>query len=222
MATDPDHSDVHLRSVQIAVLAKAPVPGLAKTRLIPALGEAGAARLQRQLTRSALACAQQAQLGPVALWCAPDTQHRFFRALRLRSAVNCLEQPEGDLGARMLAAFEQHCQQAPLLLIGTDCPALTPSHLRAAARALIDGEDAVIYPAEDGGYVLIGLRRPEPALFAGVSWSTTEVMAETRARANARGLRLRELETLWDVDVPADLARLHASQREPQVKEIHA
>ena len=210
MATDQSEHDLH--SVQIAVLAKAPVPGLAKTRLIPALGAAGAARLQRQLTRSALACAQQAQLGGVTLWCAPDTQHRFFRALHSSTGVNCLEQPEGDLGARMLAAFERHCQQAPLLLIGTDCPALTPSHLTAAARALIDGEDAVIYPAEDGGYVLIGLRRPQPTLFTGITWSTDEVMSETRTQALAHGLRLRELATLWDVDVPADLARLRALQ----------
>ncbi len=201
-----------MRRVQIAVLAKAPLPGLAKTRLIPALGATGAARLQRQLTRSTLACAQQAQLGAVTLWCAPDTQHRFFRALHSTSGVNCIEQPRGDLGLRMLAAFERHCQQGPLLLIGTDCPALTTTHLKAAARALIDGEDAVVYPAEDGGYVLIGLQQPQPALFCAMTWSTGQVMATTRARAKAQGLRLRELATLWDVDVPADLARLRALQ----------
>ena len=199
-----------LRRVQIAVLAKAPVAGLAKTRLIPALGAQGAARLQRQLTRSAVHCALQSQLGAVTLWCTPDPRHRFFRALRTRSGLDCLEQPQGDLGVRMLAAFQRHCIQGPLLLIGTDCPVLEPSHLRAAARCLLDGDDAVFYPARDGGYVLVGLRQPQPALFAGMTWSTGQVMSDTRARAAATGLRLRELETLWDVDVPADLARLQS------------
>jgi uncharacterized protein len=214
MVTDHDHSKHELRGVQIAVLTKTPTPGLVKTRLIPALGAAGAARLQRQLTRSALACAQQAQLGPVTLWCAPDTGHHFFRALHTTTAVNCQTQPVGDLGARMLAAFEWHCRQGPLLLIGSDCPALMPWHLRAAAAALVDGDDAVYIPAEDGGYVLVGMSRPQPALFTGMAWSTAEVMSETRARANAQGLRLRELVTLWDVDVPSDLPRLRALQRQ--------
>jgi rSAM/selenodomain-associated transferase 1 len=212
MVTDLDHTEAGLRNVQIAVLAKAPIPGLAKTRLIPALGAAGAARLQRQLTRSAVHCAQQAQLGPVTLWCTPDTQHRFFRALCATTGVNRLTQPDGDLGERMATAFRQHCRHGPLLLIGTDCPVLQPSHLRAAARALMEDEDAVFYPAEDGGYVLVGLRQPQPALFAGMTWSHADVMNHTRARAHSQGLRLRELETLWDVDVPADLARLRALQ----------
>ena len=107
----------------------------------------------------------------------------------------------------MHLAFRLHCVQGPLLLTGTDCPALKPAQLRKAARALLDGEDAVFYPAEDGGYVLVGLRRPQLALFKGMVWSTAEVMAETRTRARAQGLRVREFETLWDVDVPDDLPR---------------
>lgn len=199
--------------VQIAVLAKAPLPGLAKTRLIPALGARGAARLQRRFTRDALRCALAAQLGAVTLWCTPDARHRFFRALRATTGVDCLVQASGDLGARMHTAFRVHCAQAPLLLIGTDCPALRETHLRQAAQALIDGDDAVFIPAEDGGYVLVGLRRPQPALFAGMTWSTADVMRETRGRAHALGLRVRELETLWDVDRPADLARLDGMQQ---------
>lgn len=194
------------RDVQIAVLAKAPIPGLAKTRLIPELGSRGAARLQRRLTLRALETAVAARLGPVTLWCAPDTRHRFFRALHKMAAVDCLDQPHGDLGDRMHTAFLHHCPRGPLLLVGTDCPALTPGHLRAAAQALCDGFDAVLHPAEDGGYVLVGLRRPQPSLFSGMQWSTADVMAQTRSRA--RALRVREFETLWDVDVPADLPRL--------------
>ncbi len=199
-----------LRRVQVAVLAKAPVPGWAKTRLIPALGARGAARLQRRLTRATLQTARDAALGPVTLWCAPDAGHRFFRALRRPADLPCLVQSNGDLGDRMHTAFRLHCTQGPLLLIGTDCPALQPDHLRQAARALIDAEDAVFYPAEDGGYVLVGLRQPQAALFDDMAWSTDAVMSQTRARARSLNLRVREFETLWDVDVPEDLARLRA------------
>lgn len=199
-----------MHGVQVAVLAKAPIAGLAKTRLIPALGARGAARLQRRLTRGAVRIALEARIGPVTLWCTPHGQHRFFRALHKTTGVNRLVQSSGDLGDRMHTAFRLHCASGPLLLIGTDCPVLRPAHLRQAARALIDGDDAVFYPAEDGGYVLVGLRRPQAALFDGMTWSTAEVMSETRARARSLGLRVRVFETLWDVDMPTDLARLEA------------
>jgi rSAM/selenodomain-associated transferase 1 len=199
-----------VRSVQIAIMAKAPIPGLAKTRLIPALGAVGAARLQRRLTRMTVACALDARLGAVTVWCTPDSQHRFFRALQRTRGVELLVQPGGDLGARMHTAFRLQCAQGPLLVVGTDCPVLRPEHLREAARALIAGDDAVFHPAEDGGYALVGLRAPQPALFAGMPWSTDRVMPETRARAHTQGLRVREFETLWDVDLPAQLQRLEA------------
>jgi glycosyltransferase A (GT-A) superfamily protein (DUF2064 family) len=96
----------------------------------------------------------------------------------------------------------------PALVIGTDCPALTSAHLRAAAEVLRASTDVVVLPAEDGGYVLIGMRAPQPALFSDMCWSTPRVMDDTRARLRALGLTWREPTTLWDVDVPADLARL--------------
>ena len=201
-----------LHTVQVAVFAKAPIAGLAKTRLIPALGPQGAARLQRLFTRNTLHTARSAGLGAVTLWCAPDTAQRFFTALRKTTGVACTKQTDGDLGARMHAAFQRHCACGPLLLVGTDCPPLTPQHLRAAAQALLDGDDAVFYPAEDGGYVLVGLRQPQPALFEGMRWSTPQVMVQTSARAQALGLRVRLLQTLWDVDEPADWVRWRATQ----------
>lgn len=210
MATAPADALRDLTQVQVAVLAKAPMPGLAKTRLIPALGPHGAARLQRQLARAAVQTALDARLGTVTLWCAPHAQHRFFRAVHRTTGVRCLVQSGSDLGERMHTAFRLHCAQGPLLLTGTDCPPLTPDHLRRAAQALLDGEEAVFHPAEDGGYVLVGLRRPQAALFEHIAWSTDAVMAQTRERAAALGLRLREFETLWDLDVPADLARWRA------------
>ncbi|MFZ9284398.1 MAG: TIGR04283 family arsenosugar biosynthesis glycosyltransferase [Burkholderiaceae bacterium] len=200
----------------VAVLAKAPVPGLAKTRLIPALGARGAARVQRRFALHTLRLAGQAaqRMGTgVQLWVAPSASLRFFRALRRSAgagdALQWHEQPGGDLGARMAHAFATHFSAhpgLPLLLIGTDCPPLAPGHLLAAAGALAQ-HDAVLIPAEDGGYVLIGLRRPCPAVFEGVAWSTGGVLAQTRDRLRDAGLRWHELPTLWDVDTPDDWAR---------------
>lgn len=193
----------------VAVLAKAPLPGLAKTRLAPALGLAGAARAQRGLTLSALHCARSAALGPITLWCAPHEQHRFFRAVRGRVDA-CLRQPSGDLGARMGQAFQSHFAQQPhlpMLLLGTDCPALAPGHLQRAAQAL-KNQDVVLIPAEDGGYVLIGMRRWVPQALEGITWSTDQVMLQTRQQLQACGASWAELETLWDVDTPADWERL--------------
>lgn len=196
----------------VAVLAKAPVAGLAKTRLAPALGAAGAARLQRRLTRDTLHTVQAAALGPVALWCAPDAGHRFFRALRACCGIATSAQPAGDLGARMGAAVVTHFTATPtlpLLIVGTDCPVLAPGHLQEAARALAT-HDAVLIPAEDGGYVLLGLARPIPEVFETIPWSTDAVLARTRERLGAAGARWCELPTLWDVDEPADWRRLRA------------
>jgi glycosyltransferase A (GT-A) superfamily protein (DUF2064 family) len=96
---------------------------------------------------------------------------------------------------------------APLLLIGTDCPTLEPAHLHAAARALRDGNDAAFVTTEDGGYFLIGLRKPVPELFIDIDWSTEQVMAQTRQRLSGLGLRWQEVAMLWDVDRPEDISR---------------
>jgi rSAM/selenodomain-associated transferase 1 len=194
----------------VAILAKAPVPGLAKTRLIPALGAAGAARAQRQFALQTLGTARRAATGAVTLWCAPDAGHRFFRALQNRHGVACRTQPAGDLGRRMQATMAQHFDQTPqqaLLMVGTDCPVLAPAHLQQAADALCT-HDAVLIPAEDGGYVLIGLARPLPGVFADMVWSTPQVLADTRQRLRAAGARWLELDALWDIDEPADWQRL--------------
>jgi len=194
--------------VGVAILARAPVPGQAKTRLIPALGAAGAAGLQRWLLQRTVATALAADIGPVTLWCAGDPRHPDFAHCRGFGPVALRPQAEGDLGARMLVALRESPTGATLV-IGTDCPALTAAHLRAAAREL-DGHDAVLLPAEDGGYVLVGTVRPLPEIFAGIDWGTAQVMVQTRARLRAAGLRWSEPATLWDVDRPADLDRLAA------------
>ncbi|HLK83069.1 MAG TPA: TIGR04282 family arsenosugar biosynthesis glycosyltransferase [Xanthobacteraceae bacterium] len=192
--------------VAVAILAKAPLPGLAKTRLVPALGAAGAAALQARFITRAVTTARSAAIGPVTLWATPDLHHPLFQTIAGELGVALATQPEGDLGPRMMAALA--AAGGPAIVVGTDCPALTPEHLRAAGQALVDGIDAVIIPVDDGGYGLIGLRRPQPALFEGMTWSTSSVMAETRRRLARLALSWREPARLWDVDEPADLDRL--------------
>jgi uncharacterized protein len=192
--------------VSVAILAKAPTPGLAKTRLIPTIGAHAAAVLQERLTERAITTALTANVGPVTLWCSPDATHSTFLKLVMQQRIILKRQPEGDLGARMLAATA--ASSSTVLVIGTDCAALTELHLRGAANALREGNDVVIIPAEDGGYVLIGTRTPQPALFADIAWGTKTVLAETRARIIEHRLVLIEQPPLWDVDNERDLARL--------------
>lgn len=192
--------------VAVAILAKAPLPGLAKTRLAPALGADGAAALQARLIERAVETARAANIGPVTLWAAPDQHHPTFQTLAALFGVKLACQPDGDLGLRMLAALE--AARGPALVIGTDCPSLQPAHLCAAVEALAGGVDAVVVPVEDGGYSLIGMRRPEPSLFTDMPWSTAGVMAETRRRLTRLSLSWREPARLWDVDLPEDVERL--------------
>jgi rSAM/selenodomain-associated transferase 1 len=192
--------------VAVAVVAKAPIAGFAKTRLIPVLGADGAALLQARLTERAVATACAAAVGPVTVWAIPDESHPGFQALAASFDVAFARQGDGDLGARMLAAVATAA--GPCLVIGTDCPVLTTIHLRNAADILRQGADAVVIPADDGGYVLIGMRQAQPALLSDMRWSIPDVMDETRRRLRKLGLAWQEPVTLWDVDVPVDLERL--------------
>jgi len=196
----------------IAVFARAPVAGEAKTRLIPLLGAERAAGLHASLVCKTLASAVAAKLGDVTLLCAPDTSHSFFEKCRVEFKVRLATQRPGDIGERMLGTFQ--AARGPLLLAGSDCPPLSASHFRQCADALRGGLDAVFLPAEDGGYALIGLQRPIASLFLGIEWGTERVMEETRARLRAAALKWSEPAILWDVDRPKDLARLleHDSQ----------
>ena len=192
----------------VMVFAKAPVAGQAKTRLIPALGAEGAARLAALLLNAALDHAVQADIGPVELCVAPDRLHPAFVAAARRRAVNVTEQGDGDLGDRMARTFERVlAMHDAAVLIGTDAPALDAAQLRAAAVALRD-HDAVFSPAADGGYALVGLQRPQRGLFAGMHWSHDQVMAQTRERLAALALRHTELPTVHDIDEPRDLIHL--------------
>src|SRR5258708_37018588 len=135
----------------LQVFAKGPVSGQVKTRLVPALTPDEAARLQRAFVQRALAVAQDAQLGPVELWCAPDITHPFFAECALSFSLTLRSQVGNDLGDRMRNAMHDAlARDHAVLLMGTDCPLLDAAYVRKAACALRD-HDAVFAPAEDGG-----------------------------------------------------------------------
>lgn len=195
----------------ILVFARTPRPGEVKKRLIPALGPEGAARLHEQMTRRAVATAVQAKRGAVQLWCSPTRAHPFFQDLQHHYAIELKEQRGRDLGERMHSAFVDalgHARHA--ILIGADCPALTPPDLRTAAERLSCGADAVIAPAFDGGYVLIGLTKPARVLFGDIEWGSERVFLQTRQRLRALACVWHELPSRPDVDRPEDLALLAA------------
>lgn len=193
----------------VAVFAKAPVAGDVKTRLVPPLDAQEAASLHQWLVRRALQTATQSGARAVTLWCAPNRSHGFFDACAREFRVTLHDQSGADLGERMASAFETLTGEVPVLLIGSDCPALSEEDLQRAAASLVT-HDVVLQPAEDGGYVLVGKRRACPEIFADIDWGKATVMRETRRRLRAAGVTWREMPTRWDVDRPADYERLKA------------
>jgi len=194
--------------VRVCLFTRWPEPGRAKTRLIAALGAQGAADLHRRLTErtvatvlaSGLPCEVRSTGASAEMfedWLDPSRHSGLRRNDGGRFSV--VDQGDGDLGARLARA----AAACPVLLIGADCPDLTPAHLCAAAAALTQAA-AVIGPAEDGGYWLLGLAAPAPAAFEGVEWGGPQVFAQTVARLAANPV---VLDTLADLDRPEDLAR---------------
>ena len=184
-------------SPRLSIFARLPVPGQVKTRLIPALGEEGAARLYARLLALTVDVARESGL---------DFELRVtggeigaFQGL-FGKDVPVVDQGDGDLGARMVRV------EAPALLIGSDCPGITAPLLRAAAGALEDRR-VVLGPANDGGYYLIGYREPVPFLFENMEWSTPKVLPETLSRLAARGHGPAILPELADIDTAEDLAQ---------------
>lgn len=194
----------------LIVFAKAPVAGLAKTRLAPALGPEGAAALAERLLAHTLQQALAFPAQDLELCVSPTAEHpAFTQAMATaRGRLQLTLQGEGDLGARMHRALARALgTHARALLIGTDAPALDTGALAAAAQALVE-HDAVFVPALDGGYALVGLARPAPGLFDGMAWSTPQVLAESMRRAERLGLRVATLAPVADIDEPADLVHL--------------
>jgi rSAM/selenodomain-associated transferase 1 len=194
-------------STRIVIFAKAPQAGFAKTRLSAALGAQGAADLARRMLAHTLQSALAAGLGPVELCVTPAPGEPSWDDVTVPAGVQWSDQGSGDLGARMARAAQRALDGGtPVLLIGTDCPELDCAQLHSAAAALQEGGvDAVLTPAFDGGYVLLGLARFDASLFAGIAWSTASVAAATHQRLQQLGWRVQSQAMLHDIDEPADL-----------------
>lgn len=191
----------------IAVLARAPVPGSAKTRLIPRLGAAGAAALQAHLLEATLAKAHRVADAAVRLWVAGPLEALPAAA---RAEV-CAPQQGDDLGARMAHAIRVGLREAKqVAVIGTDAPALTADDIAAAFAALAT-HDVALVPADDGGYVLLATARDVPQLFADIAWGSAQVLDATIARAAQAGLSLARLPARPDLDTPEDYTRARAA-----------
>jgi uncharacterized protein len=202
-----------MMSTRIVIFAKAPVAGLAKTRLIPALGAEQAARLALRMLLHTVQQAQAAGMGPVELCVTPGPSDPAWANLPPVNGVAWTAQPEGDLGVRMAGAAERALGSSEhVLLIGTDCLELDATRLRHAVE-LLGQSDAVLYPTFDGGYALLGLRRFDPRPFERMPWSTTEVAARTIECFRTLGWSLSVSSALHDIDEPADLCWLPADWR---------
>lgn len=198
----------------LAIFAKAPIPGQVKTRLCPPLTPDEAATLHGSFVLDTLERTKAAALtlkSPLDryLACAPSSTHVFFKIMEERQGVKLMDQAGDDLGARMHQAFRSLFDQGyeQVLLIGTDVPTLPLDRFRQAL-ALLENHDLVLGPAFDGGYYLIGLKRPAPELFADIPWSTDQVLKLTQEKAVTLGLTTALLEPWRDVDTLADLQAL--------------
>jgi uncharacterized protein len=201
----------------IMVFCKTPIPGQVKTRLIPHLTGEEAAQLHCELTEKTVRIATQNRLCQVGMWCSPTVEHLFITMLTQNYAVKSYLQQGADLGERMHQAFCQALTQfSSAIIIGCDCPSLTSDDLEQALSQLNQGKSCILAPAEDGGYVLIGMKQPQAALFDSMPWGTDKVLELTRFRLQSLNLDCYELDTQWDLDTVDDLKRYQSSRLIPR------
>ncbi len=197
----------HYPNSVLIIFCKAPIPGQVKTRLIPPLSQEQATQVHIELSENIFRLANDSELCPVQLWCSPSTQHPYFQQAGTNFNFPLQTQQGSDLGARMHHAFTTTLKEyKKAVLIGCDCPSLTQSDLQEALSEL-NNNQIVLAPAEDGGYVLIGLDRPQEQLFTKIPWSTSLVLPITRTRISKKNLNYFELSEQWDVDTIDDLLR---------------
>jgi rSAM/selenodomain-associated transferase 1 len=196
------------------IFAKAPIPGQVKTRLCPPLTADEAATLHGSFVLDTLE-QTKAAVGKLKLpfdrylACSPSSTAVFFKIMEERQAVKLIDQVGEDLGARMKHAFETMFARGyhHVLIVGTDVPSLPLKHYQEAL-GLLDTHDLVLGPALDGGYYLIGLNKPTPALFENIPWSTDRVLSLTREKADSLGVRTAFLPAWRDIDTIDDLNTL--------------
>jgi rSAM/selenodomain-associated transferase 1 len=203
----------------LVIMAKQPLPGMAKTRIGATLGDDYAAALAEQLLHYTLAKAQKLsdkmdfRIQPI-LCVAPKINH-YFESLATHFNTGLIAQTEGDLGGRMQAATRYALSEAShVIIIGTDCPALSARHIHQARKAL-DQVDVYLQPAQDGGYVLIALKENIPCVFKNKPWSTPELMVTTVTELSEAGISYAIGDYLNDIDEADDLVHLPLSFARP-------
>ena len=217
--TLPSLENLKYPDTEILVFAKAPIPGQVKTRLIPAIGAEAAAKLYQQMLQQTLKTVVESALCKVRLLCTPDTSHPFLQSLSSHYSVPLDLQEGNNLGERMFnAAFRGLNEFENVILIGSDCPEMSASHLEDVMDILTQSDsDVVIIPAHDGGYVLLGLHRIDPVLFEGVSWGTEVVMSQTRGALEQLQWHWKEMEPLKDLDTFEDIKDFVANEHQYQL-----
>lgn len=208
---------------RLMVFCKAPEAGEVKTRLSKTFDERGmnggkiAASIHEYLAIHTLRNLTKNNCAPVQLWCSPDRSHSFFQQCEDEFKVELKDQGQGDLGERMSRAFDDVLSSYNnAVVIGTDCPILNGSIVEQAFTELYEGSGSVVGPAEDGGYVLLGLSIKQPDIFQGISWGSSQVLDETLKKLSGD---VRELPELWDVDRSEDLKRLQREANELELSE---
>ncbi len=193
--------------IRILLFAREPVYGKVKTRLHEAIGPRKAFQLYCAMLRYQVRRLQDANLAPWELWVSGNPDNPQIRSMDLKVPVR--RQQGDDLGERMRAAVAEALKEsAAVLLLGTDCPSVDVDYLEDALRQLRGGRQAVIGPADDGGYVLLGLRECREELFIDIPWGTARVLSTTLERLENGGVDYGLLATRWDVDRADDLVRL--------------
>lgn len=191
----------------VLVFAKAPVAGEVNTRLIPDIGIEAATALQSELILSRLKSLDEIKLCATQLWCSPDVSHSFFLNCQKQYNIKLNEQSGNDLGVRMSLAIKESLQKFKhVVLIGTDAPSLTIAHIETAIKQLANN-DVVIAPAEDGGYVLIGMSQHCDDVFQKVEWGSDAVLDITLEKIRKNNLTSFDLELCWDIDRVEDYCR---------------
>lgn len=204
------------RGGYVLQFAKAPVPGLVKSRLQPALGAEGAAAVARRLTVCVAAMLRPLPVGWEAILCADTPEDDTCLAIAREHRRQVWSQGDGDLGERMGRCIERALHSAAaVIVVGSDCTGYDGAYLQRAIGILGSGADAVLGPAIDGGYVLIGLRRWVPGLMDGIDWGGAGVAEAQRQRFVAARLRWQELAPRADIDRPEDLWMLEGAGVRP-------
>jgi len=189
----------------LIIFAKAPQAGKVKTRLIPDYTGEQACRVYQQLLEFTVSALARLPDVDVELQCTPDKKHSFFQYLKAQYKIALAVQPGGDLGQKMSSAlFNKLLEYKKVVLIGSDIPAIDKDYIKHAF-AMLDRHPVVLGPAEDGGYVLVGLNKPQPNMFVDIAWGSSKVLQQTIDQMEPEIPIL--LDTLWDVDRAEDVER---------------